>query len=112
MLFVATSSWHFVALPKSRFKAIRTGTAGLEAAWGSLRVKATIGKTSWATSIFPDKKRGTYLLPVKAEVRKREGIEQGDAVSVELELVDAVHVETESERRQRTPSKKRDRSRK
>ena len=30
-------------------------------------------------------------MPIKAEVRKRESIEVGDMMSIELELVDAVH---------------------
>ena len=51
-----------------------------------MRVNATIGATTWETSIFPDTKSGSYLLPVKAEVRRREGVEDGDAVTVTLEL--------------------------
>ena len=42
--------------------------------WGSVRVKVTLGKTKWDTSIFPDKKSGTYLLPIKAEVRIKEHV--------------------------------------
>lgn len=54
--------------------------------WGSLPVMATIGKTTWKTSIFPDKKRGAYLLPIKAEVRKKEEIEKDDMVALLLEV--------------------------
>jgi hypothetical protein len=53
--------------------------------FGSIRVRAQIGKTGWSTSIFPVKD-GTYLLPVKATVRQKEGIEIGDSVSVRLTL--------------------------
>ncbi len=41
--------------------------------WGSLPVIVAMGKTTWKTSIFPDKKAGAYLLPLKAEVRKKRG---------------------------------------
>jgi hypothetical protein len=49
-------------------------------------VKARVGETSWATSIFPDKKSGAYLLPLKKEVRKAESIENDATVYVELRL--------------------------
>jgi len=50
-------------------------------------VIATVGRTSWKTSIFPDKKRGAYLLPLKAAVRTKEKIEPGNTVAVTIELV-------------------------
>ena len=52
-----------------------------------MRVKVSIGRTKWATSIFPDRKRGTYLLPVKKEVRKAEGLQAGTLASVRLETL-------------------------
>ena len=39
------------------------------------------------TSIFPDKKRGGYLLPLKAAVRTKEKIELGNTVAVTIELL-------------------------
>lgn len=48
---------------------------------------ATIGKTQWKTSIFPDKRSRTYLLPLKAEVRKKERIFSEDTVSLTIELI-------------------------
>jgi hypothetical protein len=50
-------------------------------------VIATVGRTSWKTSIFPDKKRGGYLLPLKAAVRTKEKIELGNTVAVTIELL-------------------------
>ena len=52
--------------------------------FGSLPVRAAIGRTSWSTSLFADTRTASYLLPVKADVRRREGIGDGDAVTVEL----------------------------
>ena len=54
--------------------------------WGAVRVLVTVGNTSWETSIFPDSKRGAYLLPVKADVRKKEKFTAGDKVTVKLKI--------------------------
>lgn len=54
--------------------------------WGSIPVTVTLGKSTWKTSIFPDKKAGTYLLPLKAAVRKKEGVGAGDKVRFEIEI--------------------------
>jgi hypothetical protein len=45
-------------------------------------VTARIGATRWSTSLFP--KDGRYLVPVKAGVRKAEGLDVGDVVAVRL----------------------------
>ena len=50
--------------------------------WGMIPVTARIGRTEWTTSLFP--KDGAYVVPVKASVRKTEGISDGDVVSVRL----------------------------
>lgn len=50
--------------------------------WGMIPVMAQIGETRWETSLFP--KDGRYLVPVKARVRKVEGLEVGDVVTVRL----------------------------
>ena len=49
----------------------------------SLKVEARIGATVWQTSCFP-RDEGGWLLPVKAAVRKAEGIAEGDPVAVTL----------------------------
>ena len=58
---------------------------GMARGWGSLKVIATIGASRWSTSVFPAKDTG-WLLPVKAAVRKAEGLSEGDTVEVVLEL--------------------------
>lgn len=54
--------------------------------WGSVRVRAVLGGSAWDTSIFPDAKSGTYLLPLKASIRAKEGVGHDDAVVVVLTL--------------------------
>ena len=83
-LYPGPGGWHFITLPSSRAKEIKMSLRGVRHGWGSVPVKATIGTASWKTSIFPDRKSGSYVLPVKADVRKRERIEDGDTVLVTL----------------------------
>ena len=47
-----------------------------------------IGSSQWATSVFPDGARGTYVLPVKKSVRAAEGLDAGDTLPVELTVLD------------------------
>ena len=80
--------WHFVSLPPEICDDITDLTAGIRAGFGSARVAVTVGGTSWRTSIFPDGKTGTYLLPVKKEVRDAENLETGDDVRARVQIVD------------------------
>lgn len=80
------ASWRFVTLPAEVCEGIRRLSGPRTGGWGSLRVAATIGATTWRTSIFPDSKSGGFLLPLKAEVRQRERIATGDVVTVAVEI--------------------------
>jgi hypothetical protein len=81
-------SWVFVSLPEAQSQDIRELFDGPRRGFGSLRVTVTIGATVWATSIFPDGRRGCYVLPVKAPVRRAEDLDVGDVVAVSVELAD------------------------
>ena len=59
---------------------------GRKRGWGSIKVRATVGDTSWETSIFPAKEMDGWLLPVKAAVRIAEGLVAGDLVTVVVEV--------------------------
>lgn len=85
-LYPGMAGWHFVTLPKKQSKGIKELFGEMGRGWGSLPVMVTIGITSWKTSIFPDKKAKAYLLPLKIDVRKKEGIEDGDIISLSLEI--------------------------
>jgi hypothetical protein len=78
------AAWRFVTVPKVESEKLRK-TIQLKRGFGSIRVSAKIGKTSWDTSIFPDSQSGTYLLPVKAPVRRAEGLDDGDPVDVRID---------------------------
>ncbi len=77
-------AWYFFALPRGVSAQIKKAYAPAARGWGSIRVTATIGSTTWKTSIFPDSKLGAYVLPVKAAVRKAGGVGDGDRISVRL----------------------------
>lgn len=85
-LWDGDAAWHFVTLPGDVSDDVRA-LAGEPRGFGSVRVEVNVGSTRWATSVFPDSKRGAYVLPVKKDVRRREQLEVGDVVPVEIELL-------------------------
>lgn len=74
--------WHFVTLPSEISSGIKALAGAHASAWGSIRVEAMIGETRWRTSLFPASTPGAFLLPVKAEVRRKEGLNAGDRIEV------------------------------
>lgn len=80
-------SWHFLSIPDDQADELRAHRfAGPRRGFGSVRVEARIGDVSWRTSVFPQKSGG-YILPVKAEVRRKAEISAGDEIIVKLELL-------------------------
>lgn len=77
-------AWHFVSVDQKHSADIRERFGRHSRGFGSLPVSVTIGKTTWQTSIFPDSKSGTYLLPIKAIVRKKEGVRAGEGIRFTL----------------------------
>ena len=78
-------SWFFLTIDGETAQAIRAHAVNA-AAWGSVYVEATIGGTTWRTSLFPSKQAGGWLLPLKAAVRKAEKIVEGSDIAVLLDL--------------------------
>ena len=85
-LYPGMAGWHFASVPKKQSKNIKDRFSVMKRGWGSLPVIAAIGQTRWKTSIFPDKKTGTYLLPLKASVRKAESFTAGGTIALLLEI--------------------------
>ena len=79
-------SWHFITLPEEHCGEIRAQAFAGPRGFGSVRVEACIHDVNWRTSVFPQKSGG-YILPVKAEVRRKAAIAAGDEVTVMLELL-------------------------
>ncbi len=80
------SAWHFLTLPFEVSDEIEA-QAPSGVGFGSVRGEVTVGSTTWSTSVFPDTKAASYVLPVKKAVRTTEGIESGDEIAVTLALV-------------------------
>ncbi|HSR89257.1 MAG TPA: DUF1905 domain-containing protein [Candidatus Udaeobacter sp.] len=85
-IYPGPGGWHFISIPKKISEEIKNNFAKLKKGWGSLPVTITVGKTTWQTSIFPDTKMGVYLLPFKAEARKKERIIKGIEIKINLEI--------------------------
>ena len=83
------AAWHFVTLPKAQSEEIsffNENVSVKKRGWGSVPVIAIIGGSEWKTSLFPQAKEGTYILPIKADVRNKEKILEGNTVEVTLKV--------------------------
>ena len=86
--FEAGAGWVFLTLPDDESAAVRDIPRPPQPGFGSVRVRVTIGTTTWLTSVFPQAGGGPYILPVKKAVRKAENIDIVDVARVTLELLD------------------------
>ncbi len=78
-------SWHFLTVPREIADDVAL-EGGPREGFGSIRVQATIGSTFWWTSLFPDTETGSYVLPLKKQVRRAEGLSAGTMCEVVLEV--------------------------
>jgi hypothetical protein len=81
-----SESWWFVTVPpelSDELAELPLPPRG----FGSIKVMATIGATTWSTSVFPSDQQRGYVLPVKKAVRAAEGIIDGATVDVAVEPV-------------------------
>lgn len=76
--------WYFVTVPAQQSRDLNVISGLVTYGWGMIPVNVRIGKTEWKTSLFP--KDGRYIVPIKSSVRKAEDLEQGDKVTVRLEV--------------------------
>jgi hypothetical protein len=76
--------WFFVTVPAEQSRDLKAISGFVTYGWGVIPVQVRIGKTEFKTSLFP--KDGLYLVPIKASVRTAEKLEEGDTVTVWLEV--------------------------
>lgn len=76
--------WWFVTLPQEISAEIRAHLKEFEEGWGRLKATAQINKSHWETAIWFDTKVQSYLLPLKAEVRKKEAISLEKVIEISL----------------------------
>jgi hypothetical protein len=83
----AQSGWFFVSLPEDVSAMIRERPRPPRG-FGSVRVRATVGTSTWTTSVFPDSRSGVYVLPMKKAVRTAEALDEGEPVDLRLDVLE------------------------
>lgn len=73
---------HFVTVPDEQAAALEAIAPLVTYGWGMIPVTVRVGETRWETSLFP--KDGRYVVPLRAAVRRAEGLEVGDVVTLHL----------------------------
>jgi hypothetical protein len=76
--------WHFVTVPPDECAAIAAVAAGVSYGWGMIPVTVRLGASTFTTSLWP--KDGAYIVPLKTAVRRAEGVEVDDVVSLHLSV--------------------------
>lgn len=76
--------WYFVSVPQDLAKEIRNNLQWQEEGWGRMKAIAQIETTSWDTAIWFDTKKNTYILPIKAEIRRKTALETNQDIAIIL----------------------------
>ena len=84
-LYPGDAGWHFVTVPPEVADDIDE-QVGERAGFGSIPIEVVVGSSAWKTSLFPDKRADSFVLPVKKAVRLQEGIEADSLLLVRLRL--------------------------
>ena len=83
-LWRGPSPYFFVSVPDEPSAALESASPTVSYGWGCIPVTAHLGETTWRTSLFPKDDR--FLVPLKAAVRKAEGIDLGDVVRIRVDV--------------------------
>jgi hypothetical protein len=78
------SPFFYAPAPAKYAEELRQVAKSVTYGWGMIPVEARIGGLVFSTSLFP--KDNTYLVPLKAEVRRKANITAGDRIVVELAI--------------------------
>jgi hypothetical protein len=82
-----SGNWRFARVPEDISAKIKEMQKGrLRRGWGAVYAKAKVGKSEWQTSIFPDRRSATYLLPLKKQIRFDENLYDGDEFTFSIEI--------------------------
>ena len=76
--------FYFMSLPEQSAQEIQEQSAEITYGWGMIPVTATIGKTTFETSMF--RKNGTYVLPIKNMVRLPEALVLDESYKIHLSI--------------------------
>jgi len=78
------SPYYFVTVPAKQSDEVRAVAQFVTYGWGMIPATVRIGRTEWKTSLFP--KDGGYIVPLKDRIRRAENLDEGDEVTVRLEI--------------------------
>lgn len=87
-LYQGDGAWVFVNLPKDISAEIKTITQTMRKGFGSVKVSASVKGVTWDTSMFPDSKTQSFVLPIKKDVRNTASITVGDTCRFLVQLKD------------------------
>ena len=76
--------WYFITVPTEQSAELKAASRFVTYGWGMIPVQAQIGSTTWRTSLFF--KDEHYVISIRANVRKAEGLEEGADVAVQMTL--------------------------
>lgn len=74
----------YAPIPAEHVEEIRQVAKHVTYGWGMIPVTARIGALEFYTALFP--KDDTYLLPLKAAIRRKSNITAGDVISVGMRI--------------------------
>ena len=75
---------HFVTVPDNEAREIKSIEKLVTYGWGMIPATVHIGKSKWKTALWP--KDGSYIVPIKAAIRRAERLEEGNTVTLRLEM--------------------------
>ena len=76
--------YYFVTVPADIAAEVAELAREVTYGWGMIPVRLVIGGSQWETSLWP--KDGGYVVPLRAKVRRAEGIEVDDVVEIGMLL--------------------------
>lgn len=86
-MYPGPATWYFLNIDRKESTEIKEVFGANARGFGSLRVEVIIGESKWLTSIFWSSKEKVYMLPVKAEIRRKEGLFAKDMVTFTIKLL-------------------------
>ncbi len=82
-----TASRHFITVPKDIADPIRDSYKSIRRKGVSIPIQARVGFLTRNTSMFYSKHHQTYILPIKADIRKQLRIKTNDHIYINITIL-------------------------
>jgi hypothetical protein len=79
--------YYFVTVPEELCRDIHLIANEVTYGWGMIPVRVTLGELTWQTSLWP--KGDRYIVPIKAAIRRAEDLDEGQTVTLGLDILAA-----------------------